>query len=125
VNNRTYPDLTRNLGISAYVNPRQVTVSRILQLVRRGRIRGVHSIQNGQAEVLEAEALETSPLIGKPLKTLKQFDGVRVGAIIRDGEVIIPDGETTIQPKDRIVMCAQQADVRKVEQMFRVSLEFF
>ncbi len=125
VNNRTYPDLTRNLGISAYVNPRQVTVSRILQLVRRGRIRGVHSIQNGQAEVLEAEALETSPLIGKPLRGLKQFDGVRVGAIIRDGEVIIPDGDMAIEAKDRIVMCARQKDVRKVEQMFRVSLEFF
>ena len=125
VNNRAYPELTRNLGISAYLNPRQVTVSRILQLVRRGRIRGVHSILNGQGEVLEAEALDTSPLIGKPMRDLRQFDSVRVGAIIRGDEVLIPRGDTEIQANDRIVICARQEDVRKVEQMFRVSLEFF
>ena len=125
INNRGYPDLSRSLGISAYVNPRQITVSKILQHVRRGRIRGVHSIQNGQAEILEAEALETSPLVGKPLRELDILEGVRIGAIYRDGKVMIPRGDTQIQPNDRIIMCAMADQVRKVEQMFRVSLEFF
>jgi trk system potassium uptake protein TrkA len=125
INNRGYPDLTRSLGISAYVNPRQITVSKVLQHVRRGRIRGVHSIQNGAAEIIEAEALETSPLVGKPLRELDLFERIRLGAIYRGGEVIIPRGDTTIQPHDRIVMAAMADQVRKVEQMFRVSLEFF
>jgi len=125
INNRGYPDLTRSLGITAYVNPRQITVSKVLQHVRRGRIRGVHSIQNGAAEIIEAEALETSPLVGKPLRDLDLFDGIRLGAIYRDGKVIIPRGETTIQPNDRVVMAVMADQVRKVEQMFRVSLEFF
>ncbi|MEJ8573196.1 Trk system potassium transporter TrkA [Microbaculum marinum] len=125
INNRGYPDLTRSLGITAYVNPRQITVSKVLQHVRRGRIRGVHAIQNGAAEIIEAEALETSPLLGKPLRDLDLFHGVRLGAIYRDGKVIIPRGDTQIQPHDRIVMAAMADQVRKVEQMFRVSLEFF
>ncbi|MCT8974163.1 Trk system potassium transporter TrkA [Microbaculum marinisediminis] len=125
INNRGYPDLTRSLGISAYVNPRQITVSKVLQHVRRGRIRGVHSVQNGAAEIIEAEALETSPLVGKPLRELDLFDGIRIGAIYRGEEVIIPRGDTYIQPHDRIVMAAMADQVRKVEQMFRVSLEFF
>ena len=75
--------------------------------------------------MLEAEALDTSPLIGKPMRDLRQFDSVRVGAIIRGDEVLIPRGDTEIQANDRIVICARQEDVRKVEQMFRVSLEFF
>jgi trk system potassium uptake protein TrkA len=125
INNRGYPDLTRSLGITAYVNPRQITVSKVLQHVRRGRIRGVHAIQNGAAEIIEAEALETSPLVGKPLRELDLFHGVRLGAIYRDGKVIIPRGGTQIQPHDRIVMAAMADQVRKVEQMFRVSLEFF
>lgn len=125
INNRGYPDLTRSLGISAFINPRQVTVSKILQHVRRGRIRGVHSIQNGAAEIIEAEALETSPLVGKPLRELDILHGVRIGAIYRDGAVVIPRGDTQIQPHDRVIMSALADERRKVEQMFRVSLDFF
>ena len=125
INNRGFPDLTRSLGITAYVNPRQITVSKVLQHVRRGRIRGVHSVQNGAAEIIEAEALETSPLVGKPLRELDVFHGVRLGAIYRDGEVVVPTGDTHIQPHDRVVIAAMADQVRKVEQMFRVSLEFF
>ncbi len=125
INKKGYPDLTRQLGISAYLNPRQITVSKILHHVRRGRIRGVHSLQNGQAEIIEAEALETSPLVGKPLRDLDILDGVRLGAIYRNGKVLIPRGDTQVLPHDRVVMCAVAESVRRVEQMFRVSLDFF
>ena len=125
INNRSYPTFTATLGIDATVNPRSVTVSKILQHVRRGRIRGVHTIENGLAEVIEAEALETSPLVGKPLRELDLPDGIRIGAIYRDGNALVPDGTTQILAKDRVVIFATAERVRQVEQMFRVSLEFF
>ena len=125
INNRSYPALTGTLGIDAVVNPRSVTVSKILQHVRRGRIRGVHTIENGLAEVVEAEALETSPLVGRPLRELDLPDGIRVGAIYRDGAVIVPNGGTQVRAKDRVIIFATADRVRQVEQMFRVSLEFF
>jgi len=125
INNRSYPALTGTLGIDAVVNPRSVTVSKILQHVRRGRIRGVHTIENGLAEVVEAEALETSPLVGKPLRELDLPDGIRIGAVYRDGTAIVPDGATQIKAKDRVIIFATAERVRQVEQMFRVSLEFF
>jgi len=125
INNRAYPAFTDMLGIDATVNPRSVTVSKILQHVRRGRIRGVHSIGDGLAEVIEAEALETSPLVGKPLRELDLPDDIRIGAVYRDGKVIVPDGDTQIAAKDRVIIFATAERVRQVEQMFRVSLEFF
>ena len=125
INNPTYHDFTKTLGIDAHVNPRSVTISRVLQHVRRGRIRAVHSIQRGAAEVIEAEALETSPLVGPPLRELDLPDGVRIGAIYRDGEFIKPGGAARIKPKDRVVIFALESAVKQVEQMFRVSLEFF
>lgn len=125
LNNPSYPAFAHALGIDAFVNPRQVTISKILQHVRRGRIRGVHALQNGAAEVIEAEALETSPLVGRPLRDIDLPDGIRVGAIFRDGEVITPDGSTIIRAHDRAVLFAIAERVRQVEQMFRVSLEFF
>jgi len=125
LNNRSYPSITGALGIDATVNPRAVTISKILQHVRRGRIRGVHTIENGLAEVIEGEALETSPLVGKPLRDLDLPDGIRIGAIYRDETVIIPDGATQINPTDRVIIFVTADRVRQVEQMFRVSLEFF
>ncbi|HEV2898979.1 MAG TPA: Trk system potassium transporter TrkA [Pseudaminobacter sp.] len=125
INNPTYLDITKSIGIDATVNPGTVTVSRILQHVRRGRIRAVHSIQRGAAEIIEAEALETSPLVGPFLRELDLPDGMRIGAIYRDGEVIKPSGSLRIKPKDRVVIFALAHAVKQVEQMFRVSLEFF
>ncbi|GAB4230743.1 MAG: Trk system potassium transporter TrkA [Methyloligellaceae bacterium] len=125
LNNASFSAMVRSLGIDADVNPRAITVSRILQHVRRGRIRGVHSVRNGAGEVIEAEALETSPLVGIPLRELDLPEGLRIGAIIRDGEVIKPDGETQILAHDRVVMFVIAESVKEVEQMFRVSLEFF
>lgn len=125
INNPAFHDLIKTLGIDAYVNPRSVTVSRVLQHVRRGRIRAVHSVQRGAAEIIEAEALDTSPLVGPVMRDLNLPAGMRIGAIYRDGEVLKPSGSLKIQPRDRVVIFALADAVKQVEQLFRVSLEFF
>jgi trk system potassium uptake protein TrkA len=125
INNPTYHEFVNTLGIDASVNPRTVTISKVLRHVRRGRIRAVHKIQTGAAEVIEAEALETSPLVGPPLREIEFPEGMRIGAVYRGREVIQPSGALRIKPKDRVIIFALETAVRQVEQMFRVSLEFF
>lgn len=125
INDLGYQGFTSTLGIDASINPRAVTISRVLQHIRRGRIRQVHSVQKGQAETLEAEALETSPLVGKPLRDIDLPDDIRIGAIYRSGTVIRPDGNTVIKARDRVIIFAKTSAVKQVEQLFRVSIEFF
>jgi trk system potassium uptake protein TrkA len=125
LNNSSYPAFAKGLGIDAFVNPRQITVSRVLQHVRRGRIRAVQSLGDGSAEAVEAEALETSPLVGRPLREVDALKNVRIGAIMRGGKVIMPTGSTEIEARDRVVLFTLADQVREVEQLFRVSLEFF
>ncbi|MFZ5835562.1 MAG: Trk system potassium transporter TrkA [Pseudomonadota bacterium] len=125
INNPGYGPLIRTLGIDVFIDPRAMTVSRILQYVRRGRIRGLYSLFNGAAEVLEAEALETATVIGKPLNEAQIPRGIMIGAIVRGDQVIIPRGNTIIRTGDRVVILALAGMVKKVEQMFRVSLEYF
>ncbi|NNE22049.1 MAG: Trk system potassium transporter TrkA [Rhizobiales bacterium] len=117
--------LVSSLGIESFIDPRTVTVSTILQHVRRGRIRGVHPIQGGAGEIIEAEALETSPMIGKPLREVELPEGVRLGAVVRGEEVIIPDGQTVIKPHDRVILAALRDQVKQLQHLFRVSLEYF
>ena len=125
INNSSYGPLVSTLGIDVVVSPRDVTVSTILQHVRRGRIRAVHSIREGLAEVIEAEALETSPLMGTPLREVNLPAGIIIGAVVRGDEVIIPHGDTVIQTKDRVIILAAAGQVKKVEKLFSVRLEFF
>ncbi len=125
LNNASYYDFTRAMGIDSHINPRSVTISKVLQHVRRGRIRSVHSVQNGAAEVIEAEALQTSPLVGVPLRELDLPDGIRIGAVFRKNEVIQPDGDTVIKSNDRVIVFTVASLVKQVESMFRVSLEYF
>ncbi|MCG5233651.1 Trk system potassium transporter TrkA [Xanthobacter oligotrophicus] len=125
LNEQGYATFARGLGIDAHVNPRQITVSKVLQHVRRGRIRGVHALLDGSGEMIEAEALETSPLVGKPLKDLDLLEGLRIGAIVRNGQVLLPRGDFVVRAHDRVVLFALADRIKRVEQLFRVALEFF
>ncbi|MDA0657052.1 MAG: Trk system potassium transporter TrkA [Proteobacteria bacterium] len=124
VNRDTYSSLVTKLGIDILVNPRAITVSQILHHIRRGRIRAVYSLREGFGEIIEAEVLETSPLVGTTLKDKKLPRGVIIGAIVRNGEVLIPRGETDIRVKDRVVLLATSGTIRAVEKLFAVRLEF-
>ncbi|CCQ73800.1 Trk system potassium transporter TrkA [Magnetospira sp. QH-2] len=125
INEGKFEPLITNLGIDVVVSPRTITVSTILQHVRRGRIHSVHSLRDGFGELIEAEALETTSLVGTPLEEAKLPDNVLLGAIVRDGEVIMPRGSTIVQPKDRVVVFAAAESIRKVEKMFSVQFEYF
>jgi trk system potassium uptake protein TrkA len=125
INTGTYEPLINSLGIDVVVSPRNITVSTILQHVRRGRIHSVHTLREGFGELIEAEALETSELVGKPLKEVNLPPGVVLGAIVRDGEMICPRGSTVVLAKDRVVMFAAEDVIRKVEKIFSVQLEYF
>jgi trk system potassium uptake protein TrkA len=125
VNKTTYNALVAPMGIDVVVNPRAITVSNVLQHVRRGRIHAVHSLHEGFGELIEADALETSPLVGKPLRDVNLPDGVLLGAVVHDGKVVSPRGNTVIKPGDRVILFATAEAVKKVEKMFSVRLEYF
>lgn len=125
VNNNVYGPLMPSLGVDVYIDPRATTVSTILRHVRRGRIRGLHSLSGAKAELIEAEALETLDILDTPLRDLKVPAGVRFGAIVRGADVIIPRGDTVIKAGDRVIIFALAETIKKVEQMFSVQLGYF
>ena len=123
VNSTNYAPLIGSLGIDAVVSPRATTVSNILQHVRRGRVRAVHSLGDDFGEVMEIEVLETARLVGTPIREAKLPDGVIVGAVARKGKVIIATGDTVVEEDDHVVLFAASRDVREVERMFSVRLD--
>ncbi len=125
VNNASYTPLLSELGVDVIVNPREITVSKILQQVRRGKIEAVHAIADGAAEIIEAEVIATSSIVGKSMEQLGLPSGVLFGAILRDGAMIVPDENTVMMEKDHIIILAMAKMVRKVERIFSAGVEYF
>ncbi len=125
INKTSYMPLVSSFGIDMVVSPRAITVSSILQQVRRGRIRAVHSIRDGFGEIIEAEALETAAFINKPLHQAQLPDGALIGALVRGDQVIMARAETVPRAGDRVILFATSAAVKAVEKMFAVRLEYF
>ena len=125
INDPTLIPLLKPLDIDAYINPRSTTVSSILRHIRHGRIRGVYSVGDAEAEVIEAQVLSTSPISGQLVRDIDFPEGVLVGAVSKQGRIVRPTGSTRIEEGDLIVLFALAADVPEVERLFQVSIDFF
>lgn len=124
-NNAAYGPLVASLGVDVTVSPRETTVSSILRHTRRGKIRSVHSICDGKAEIIEAEAIEASPVVGKTIEDLDIPEEIMIGALLRQGKVIIPSLESVIHPGDRIIIICLTPMVKKIEKIFSMKFEYF
>ncbi len=126
VNDPTLVPLMKPLNIDAYVNPRATTVSSILRHIRHGRVRGVYSIGDAEAEVIEAQVLSTSPIAGKQVRDIDFPEGTIIGAVQKGGgEVMRPTGSTRIEDGDAVAIFAMASEVPAVETLLQVSIDFF
>ena len=125
VNDPTLVPLMGPLDVDAYINPRATTVSSILRHIRHGRVRGVYSIGDAEAEVIEAQVLGTSPISGQMIKDIPFPEGTLIGAVMKNGIIHKPRGGTRIDDGDVITIFAMAEDVPEVERLLQVSIDFF
>jgi trk system potassium uptake protein TrkA len=121
----SYFPLMKAIGIEQVVSTRLSAINTILQHIRRGKVLSSIAIKGEQAEVMEALALETSEIVDKPLKKISFPKGAIVVGIIRQEDIIIPTGESVIQPDDRIIIFAIRQAIPKIEKILAVKLEYF
>ena len=121
----SYFPLMKAIGIEKVVSTRLSAIDTILRHIRRGKVLSAISIKGEQAEIIEALALETSGIVDKPLKQISFPKGAIVAGIIRKEEIIIPTGDSIIQPEDRVIIFARRQAIPKVEKILAVKLEYF
>ena len=121
INKPNYSLLQSSLKIDDLIDPRMNTVSSILKHVHKGTIETAYTILNGEYEVIEAEIIETSELINKELKESNLPDEIRIGAILRGKDIIIPRSSFVFKKEDKVVFLAKRDQMSLVESMFRIS----
>lgn len=120
LNKMTYASLVTSLGVDAIISPRVITVSTILQHVCQGRVRSIYSLAGGYAEVIEAEARETSYIIGLTVEDVTVRDSIHVAAIVRGSEITLNPARLIIGVGDILILIVKRDNARKVEKLFSV-----
>ncbi|MGV6838898.1 MAG: Trk system potassium transporter TrkA [Planktomarina sp.] len=125
VNDPTLVPLLSELDIDAHISPRSTTVSSILRHIRHGRVQGVYSIGDSEAEIIEARVLSTSGIAGQRVRDVGWPEGVLIGAIRKGNEVVIPKGDALIEEGNSVAIFALSEDVEAVEKLLQVAVDYF
>lgn len=125
IDKEEYLSMVSTIGIDVAVSPRLESVSGILQFVRRGKIVSVTTLMEERVEALETVAMETSDIVGVPIKNIKFPQGAVIGAVVKGEEVMLADDDAVINPGDKVIIFALRETISKVEKSLMVKPEFF
>ncbi len=115
--------------IDVVVSPEDVTIGSILTSVRTSDVVKVHSLGFGEAEILEIIIhgdKNTSKVVDRKVSDLELPTGCKIGAIYRDGNIILIHNDLTIESNDRLIIyLLHKKDFSKLAKLFQVSIGFF
>lgn len=106
--------LMEQVGVDVVFSPRLVTAGAILRQVRREEIVAVTLLEGAKAEAIEVDLRAGSRVIGQPLRDIKFPRRVLVGAVVRNGSTFIPNGQSVLEPGDRIVLFTLPESAAKI-----------
>jgi trk system potassium uptake protein len=112
-----FAPLADALGVDLTISPRVLAAEAILRFVRRGEVLNVALLESG-AEMIELRVPEGCRVAGRPLSEVGFPEGAIVGALLRDGEVVIPTGRDVLRPGDDAVVFTVEDTVDEVERLF-------
>ena len=98
------------LGINNNVSPKEIVSNRIISYIRalantRGsNVLTLYRLVNDQVEALEFYAKKPERIYNKPLKELRIKENCLIACIIRENEVIIPNGNDCIKLGDSVIV---------------------
>jgi len=122
---RSYGPLVASLGIDVTIDPREMTVSSILQHTRRGKVRAAHAICGGAAEIIETELGMHSSLVGRTIEDIEIPSGVRIISVYREGKVLVVQQDTAFRERDRLIVVVLTTHLRKFDRIFSARMDYF
>jgi trk system potassium uptake protein TrkA len=115
--------LFMSIGIDHVINPRLTAAREILEIISRGRIGAAVQLAEVDIEAADLKVDAASSIAGKKIKTIAKRlkRGTIIGVIIRDNRMIIPDGETIIEPEDSVIVITEDRNLKALTKLFKPS----
>lgn len=118
ISRTNYDKVLDKLDIDAVFNTSYITAAEMLKEIRGKSSLSLHLLLNGQVECTELIIKEKHLVCGESLENLDLPEGILIIAIIRDNEMIVPNGKTVLKPKDRIILFSMHEVAPKMQKIF-------
>lgn len=125
INKGIYNPMLSHLGLDVIVNPNVSATSTILQHIRKGQVQSIYSLKPQLGDLMVFEALETSKVVGVPLKKIKKPKNVQICGVVRDGKLLDLKDTLEIKASDSVIILAPSGQFKAVEKLFSAGLFFF
>lgn len=113
-----YLDVAAHLPIDVTISLKENVARTILAIIRRGVIRLLHSISDSELEILEITIDKNTGLAGKKVREAGLPRDTLILFLIRDGQTLLPDGDTILKSKDQIGIITRKSSIKKLEDRF-------
>ncbi len=117
-----FDKIVDTMPLDSVIRPRELTAEAIVRYVRAvknsegSNVESLYKLVDGKAEALEFKInSKDSPVVGKPLKTLRFKNNLQIACITRRGRAIIPKGEDTIEPDDFVIVVTTHKGLQRIE----------
>ncbi|PXV62053.1 trk system potassium uptake protein TrkA [Dysgonomonas alginatilytica] len=118
VENMDYISMAENLDIGSIINKKLITVGNIYRFLLNADVSNVKSLTFANADVAEIIARPNSIITKKEIKRLSLPNNVTLGGLIRNGEPMLIDGDTQVEPYDNVVVFCLDDALRNAEKLF-------
>ena len=125
VNSSVMANMIDKLPIDSIVSPKHIIANQIIGYVRAkshenesDAVQTMYRLVDDQVEALEFVASSISEYYGIPLQQLPIKKGVLVAAILRNGVLTVPKGNTTIEKDDHIMIVAKNSKIERLSDIF-------
>ncbi len=112
-----YLPILDSIGMDITINPRLITVNAILKHLRKGRVMSVFKLIE-DAEVMEIEVEEDSSIANTQIGKINFPKGAMIGALLRQGEMLLPNDDVTLEAGDSVIVVALPGTIEKIEKLF-------
>lgn len=111
--------------IDRAISPQRITIGVIQTYLRKGDVTNIYSLYGGKCEAMEIKVHgdeRSSMVAGKSIEELNLPDSIRIGALVRNNQVMIAHDHYVIEANDRVVLTVTDlSKIPTVEKLFQVS----
>ena len=113
--------LFNNIGIDHVINPRLIAVRAIFDIISRGHIGAAVELSHIDIEVVRFIVDPESDIAGLKIKRVakKLKSAAIIGVIVRDNQMILPDGETEVQASDEVIVITHHKNLPAISKLFK------
>ena len=126
VTRMNYAGLSDVLKVDSIVAPKKIVASQIIRYVRAkmnkdndSSVKTLYKIVDGEVEAIEFKVTEQFKYLHKTLNEMKIKEHVLVAAIIRENEVIVPKGNTTMELNDYVIIVSRGEIMKSLNDILR------